>query len=119
MAVIDTILLELQEASTFESKRVTGYTEILSLPTSLLTAGARAEVSEALAWSTSRLQQVLQALTVVSVLKDGGYPGRLQQVAPDEVIAELLGNLQAMKTAIDEFQPPPVGSATVSEEIPL
>jgi hypothetical protein len=119
MDTVQLFLAELLSAEAFERVRITGYTEILSFPTSLLSEQTRVEVSDALRWSTDRLTLVMNAITTANALIAHEYPSRLQQVARDEVIVELNDRLSTLQIAVHEFLSAPTGSINVSPEIAI
>lgn len=119
MSTIDTLLQEMTDAKAFEDRLITGYQELNALPSALLSAEAHAEVAEGLQWATVRSKKLDNAIIVLGVLKDDGFPSREQQVAPDQVIDELKSRLQLMQLAINEFVPVLIGSSTVGPEAPV
>ena len=117
MDTIQQLLNELTTAETFESVRIEGYRRILSFPENLLSGSARAEVNEALQWSVMRLAYISTAIDDVKILIDHGYPLRVQQIAPLDVIEELKSELITIRLAVEEFETAPVGTVTISDEI--
>lgn len=112
------LLEELESAHRYEQDRITGHNELLSFPTPvLLSETGRAEVSEALAWSTRRLALLATAIQALQALVDDLYPDRRTQFALAEVIKELRLRLQLMGLAVAEFQESPVGNLTIGAEI--
>lgn len=109
---------ELIAAEAFEALRITGYLEILSFPANLLSADTRAEVNEALQWSSARIAHIQQATATVKTLIEHGYPDRVQQIAPAVAIEELKDRLSIMGLAVAEFETPPTVDVIVSDEIP-
>lgn len=117
MDTIQHLLEELITAETFESVRIEGYRRILSFPENLLSGSARVEVNEALQWSIMRLAYIVRAMGDVKMLIDHGYPLRVQQIAPQDVIEELKSELVTIQLAVDEFDSAPIVTLVVSDEI--
>ena len=117
MDTIQQLLEELITAEAFESVRIEGYRRILSFPENLLSGSARAEVNEALQWSIMRQTYISRTLDEVRRLIDHGYPLRVQQIAPLDVIEELKSELITIQLAVSEFETAPVGTVNVSDEI--
>jgi len=105
MSVIAPFITELSAAETFEEVRVRGYTLLLAFPPPLLSSTARAELTEALEWSNTRLELLRIAKNSVNDLSKHDYPERIQQSAPSEIVAELIQDMTQVQTAINEFLP--------------
>jgi hypothetical protein len=118
MNAIDTLLSELVDAMAFEDRLIIGYQEFSSIPSSLLSPEAHVEIAEGLQWSITRSSKLETAINGLNVLKDNGYPVRLQQVAPDAIIAELTSRLALMQLALQEFSLIK-GTVTVGPEVPI
>lgn len=119
MTTIQQLLDELIASETFEAIRIEGYRRILSFPESLISGSARAEVNDALQWSIMRQAYISRAMGDIKMLIDHGYPLRVQQIAPLDVINELKNELITIQLAVEEFETAPLGTLKVSDEIAI
>jgi hypothetical protein len=95
---------ELKADVILESKLIVGYKELLGIPSPLLSSDAQREVSEALAWSTSRLARLNAVIEACNNLAEHGYPSRDPQIVTSDVLAELKLSLQSFQLAVAEFE---------------
>lgn len=120
MATIDEFIEEFIVAIEFEKQRIFGYNQVLaSSGLGLYSKSTIDEVNAALSWSISRLEKLEKTLFAVQELKIHQYPARQVQIAPTEVIEELKARLNQIRLAILEFSSPPVGTLSISEELPI
>jgi hypothetical protein len=110
-------LQELKAAFDFEVIRINGYTELLNVPTSLISQESLTEVVEAMNWSNIRLALLDQTITALSNLIGNGYPIRVQQIASETVVAQLHKTLENMRLAVEEFQVPLTVTSVVGPQI--
>jgi len=110
-------LQELQTAFDFEVIRINGYTELLNVPTSLISQESLTEVVEAINWSNTRLALLDQTITALRNLISDGYPERVQQIASETVVAQLQQTLENMRLAVAEFQVPPTVTSIVGPQV--
>jgi len=111
--MITLTLTQLQEDKTREEQLIAGFSELLSIPKPLLSSDAEREISEASAWSQSRLSKINAILDKWSELSDHGYPERQDQIVPDDVLNELQAQLRNVQLAVAEFKVLTVSSVIV------
>lgn len=106
---------DLRAEAQSERRLIEGFTELLAIPKPMLSSDAQREVSEALAWSTTRIARLDAMIAAWSDLIDNGYPERQIQTVSDDVFSELNEQLENIQLAIAQFTNPLTVTSVVVE----
>lgn len=110
------LVAELEAATKLEEDRINGYVDFAQLP---LSEEAKAEISQAHAWSAARHSLLATASSAIQQLMLHGYPSRDEQLVPASVLDEISRILALLTRTATEFHLPPTGTLTFSEPTPV
>lgn len=73
------------------------------MPDYLMNGTAKSEIQEALTWSLNRRELLNRGISALGALIEDGFPSRLQQVAPEDIVQVFLDRLANLTAAVGEF----------------